>query len=145
VQKQYTAIYTNPVGYNGAFIVCSVQFATMGTQSVPDAFSKATHLDEGCITHLFKGWPELCIVDSPPQTAFEEAFNGQEQKQDYHPGKPPKVGWWPTSTSMDYEMRWWDGKYWSVFCTKKDAEEGTLDEETSNRTRMTVLWAHPWW
>lgn len=33
----------------------------------------------------------------------------------WHSGPPPSVGWWPTSRNVNIgNIRWWDGKNWSI-------------------------------
>jgi hypothetical protein len=40
----------------------------------------------------------------------------------WHKGPPPSIGWWPASSCRDPQyFRWWNGKNWSIACTKNDS------------------------
>ena len=42
-----------------------------------------------------------------------------KKKLVWHSGPPPSVGWWPASaTRCERCLRWWNGEYWSMACSR---------------------------
>lgn len=47
----------------------------------------------------------------------------------WHKGPPPSIGWWPASYWRDPRfLRWWDGKCWSLACTRYDSAEKAAEK-----------------
>lgn len=68
-------------------------------------------------------------------------------KQTWHKGAPPSIGWWPASVLHDKNViRWWNGKYWSISCYPKYSAGLAANLATvKSIDSVRVEWTERWW
>lgn len=67
---------------------------------------------------------------------------------EWRSGPPPSIGWWPTAIirgdwMSELDIRWWDGKRWSVRAIHDDARRGVLNKVAKIPTQFhnsEILW-----
>jgi hypothetical protein len=63
----------------------------------------------------------------------------------WHEGQPPHIGWWWARTYGAIGLRWWDGKYWSVYVDAIDSIEDVIFASVSRSIyQKKVFWCWLW-